>query len=126
MKRNKIELALMLGCVLCIGSVLGGQPTVFQYPDKPAPKKSASGAAKPMTIPVGVNARGATPETELQTVDLVVGEDGEPQSTLSIRTRGDSPMTLAILIQDDLVSSTGTRSSRWASSSATCQKAPAP
>jgi len=41
-------------------------------------------------------------------IDLTVTEDGEPQTVLSIRAIGtSSPLTLAVLIQDDLVSSVG-------------------
>jgi VWFA-related protein len=48
------------------------------------------------------------PETELQNVDLTVNEDGEPQTILSIRGIGtNSPITLAVLIQEDLVPSVG-------------------
>jgi VWFA-related protein len=43
-------------------------------------------------------------ESELQTTDLVVSEDGEPQTILSIRGVANSPITLAILIQEDLPS----------------------
>ena len=60
--------------------------------------------ARPMTIPVNVRVKGK-PESELQLIDLAVTEDGDPQTVLSIRAYGDSPMTLAVLIQDDLVSS---------------------
>ncbi|MFN2492983.1 MAG: hypothetical protein ABR501_08875, partial [Pyrinomonadaceae bacterium] len=45
-------------------------------------------------------------ELELQTVDLAVSEDGEPQTILSIRSMGTStPINLSVLIQDDVVSS---------------------
>jgi len=69
-------------------------------------KKKARGTAKPMTIPVGIKVRGTKPEPELQLLDLNISEDGEPQTILSIRAIGtNSPITLAVLIQDDLVSS---------------------
>jgi VWFA-related protein len=61
----------------------------------------------PLTIKI--NARQLDPETELQSVDLTVNEDGEPQTILSIRGIGtNSPITLAVLIQEDLVPSVGT------------------
>jgi VWFA-related protein len=67
-------------------------------------KKKPTGAAKPMTIPVGIKIR-TKPEPEMQLLDLNVSEDGEPQTVLSIRAIvTNSPITLAILIQDDLVS----------------------
>jgi VWFA-related protein len=45
-------------------------------------------------------------DTELQNIDLTVSEDGEPQVITSIRGVGtNSPITLAVLIQEDLVPS---------------------
>jgi VWFA-related protein len=42
----------------------------------------------------------------LQNIDLTVSEDGDPQTILSIRGMGtNSPITLALLIQEDLVPS---------------------
>jgi len=61
--------------------------------------------AKPMTIPVGLKVK-SNRAPEMQQLDLNVTEDGEPQSILSIRAVvTDSPITLAVLIQDDLVTS---------------------
>jgi len=65
---------------------------------------------RPVVIPltIKINARQLDPETELQNVDLTVNEDGEPQTILSIRGIGtNSPITLAVLIQEDLVPSVG-------------------
>lgn len=67
--------------------------------------KKQGGAARPMTVPVGIKLR-TKPEPEVQLLDLSVTEDGEPQSILSIRAIStNSPISLAVLIQDDLVSS---------------------
>ena len=63
------------------------------------------GNARPMTIPVIIRVKGK-PEAEFNLIDLTVTEDGEAQTILSIRAFGASPLTLAVLIQDDLVSST--------------------
>src|SRR5690348_13231489 len=63
---------------------------------------------RPIVIPltIKINARQLDPETELQNVDLTVSEDGEPQTILSVRSIGtNSPITLAVLIQEDLVPS---------------------
>ncbi|MDQ3667020.1 MAG: hypothetical protein M3410_10700 [Acidobacteriota bacterium] len=61
-----------------------------------------------MTIPISIRVKGVKPEPELQMIDLTVTEDGDPQTVLSIRAIGtSSPLTLAVLIQDDLVSSVG-------------------
>jgi hypothetical protein len=64
------------------------------------------GTPKPVTVPVTIKLRGK-PE-EMQIVDLLVKEDGEVQQNLSIRRPSDNPISLAILLQDDLVSSIGT------------------
>jgi VWFA-related protein len=64
--------------------------------------------AKPVTIPLSIRVKDARPEAEYQTIDLTVSEDGEPQTVLSIRAMAtSSPISIAILIQDDLVPSIG-------------------
>lgn len=65
--------------------------------------RRSRGAPRPVTIPVTVKVN--KPETEIRVVDLMVREDGEVQSLLSIRRPADNPVTLAVLLQDDLVSS---------------------
>jgi len=70
--------------------------------------KGKGGWAKPVTVPVTIKVRRPTPEVEMRFVDYVLKEDGEVQTILSIRSRVDNPITLAILIQDDLVSSVST------------------
>lgn len=63
---------------------------------------------RPVTIPLTIRVKEAGTEPELQNIELVVSEDGEPQSILSIRGTGtNSPITLALLIQEDLVPSVG-------------------
>jgi|SRR5580765_1248610 len=62
------------------------------------------GSAKPVTVPVTIRLRDAKP-VEMRFVDYLLREDGEMQTILSARTPNDSPLTLAILLQDDLVSS---------------------
>ena len=65
----------------------------------------ARGSAKPVTVPVTIKVRRPTPEVEMRFVNPIVKEDGELQTILSMRKASDNPITLAILIQDDLVSS---------------------
>lgn len=61
---------------------------------------------RPVTIPLTITMKESRLETELQNIDLTVSEDGEPQTILSIRGVGtNSPITLALLIQEDLVPS---------------------
>lgn len=65
----------------------------------------ARGSAKPVTVPVTIKVRRPTPEVEMRFVNYVLREDGEVQTILSMRRAAENPITLAILIQDDLVSS---------------------
>ncbi len=62
------------------------------------------GPAKPVTVPVTIRLRDSKP-VEMRIVDYLLREDGEMQTILSQRTPTESPLTLAILFQDDLVSS---------------------
>jgi len=65
------------------------------------------GPAKPITLPVTIRVRKSAPEVEMRIVDFLLREDGEQQTILSIRRPVENPLSLAILIQDDLVSSVG-------------------
>jgi VWFA-related protein len=72
-------------------------------------ERTENGApGKPVTIPLTIKVKGTPREVELQTVDLIVTEDGDPQTILSIRAIGtNSPLNVFVLIQDDVVSSIG-------------------
>ena len=88
---------------LAVGFALFTQPAFGQ-----APAASGDGASrgpgKPVIIPVTIRVQEET-ELELQNIDLTVSEDGEPQTIISIRGVGtNSPITLAVLIQEDLIS----------------------
>jgi len=66
------------------------------------------GGVRTVTIPITVRRRGARgPQRELQNIGiLTVREDNEEQRILSIRALGtDTPISVAVLIQDDVVSS---------------------
>src|SRR5436190_23594827 len=65
------------------------------------------GPAKPITVPVTIRVRKSAPEVEMRIVDFLLREDGEQQTILSIRRPVENPLSLAILIQDDLASSVG-------------------
>ncbi len=63
-------------------------------------------AVRTVTIPVTVRLRESRASKEFQSIDLLrVLEDGVPQEILSTRGGASVPLTLAILIQDDVVSS---------------------
>lgn len=89
--RLKLKLVATLGCLSLVTSV-GGQDG------------RQRGPAKPVTVPVTISLRDSKP-VEMRIVDYLLREDGEMQTILSQRTPTESPLTLAILFQDDLVSS---------------------
>lgn len=93
------------------GVLAGGREAVLSQSRGQTTTLASSGnPARPMIIPLTVRVKGEIPasETELQTVDLTVSEDGEPQTILSVRAVGtSSPINLFVLIQDDVVSSIG-------------------
>ena len=62
------------------------------------------GVPKPVTVPISFRFRDST-AAETREVVLLLREDGDIQQEVSRRTPLDSPMSLAILFQDDLVSS---------------------
>src|SRR5438552_2759794 len=66
------------------------------------------GGAKPVTVPVAIRVREPKREVETRFVDYILKEDGELQTILSMRKPSENPITLAVLIQDDLVASIGT------------------
>jgi hypothetical protein len=66
------------------------------------------GGAKPVTVPVTIRLRETRREVEMRFVDYILKEDGELQTILSIRKPSENPITLAILMQDDLESSVST------------------
>jgi VWFA-related protein len=79
--------------------------TVFGQPQSVAGNGDSRASGKPVTVPVTIRVKE---ETELQNIDLSIHEDGEPQTIISVRGIGtNSPITLAVLIQEDLVPSVG-------------------
>jgi len=92
-----IQLSLLLGIWLTSTDVIAQTQTMTAT-------NAARSSGRPVVIPVTIKVKEAASETELQNIDLVVSEDGEAQTILSIRGQGtNSPITLAILIQEDLV-----------------------
>ena len=93
-----LQLSLTLGFAVMSQSALG------QAPSNNGAGPSG-GPGKPVTIPLTITVKEQT-EFELQNVDLTISEDGEPQTIISLRSIGtNSPITLAVLIQEDLVPS---------------------
>lgn len=91
-----LQLSIAVGFALFSASAFG-------QPQSIASNSAARGSGKPVTVPVTIRVKE---ETELTNIDLSIHEDGEPQTIISVRGIGtDSPITLAVLIQEDLVPS---------------------
>lgn len=107
MKPVSLFAAIFTGLMSFMVANLSNEPAFAQSPA--VSSASTSGAARPMTIPITIRVKGEKQEPEIRDIgDLAVTEDGDPQTVLSIRAIGtNSPLTLAVLIQDDVVSSIG-------------------
>ena len=94
---SALRLFLAVGFALITQSAFGQAPNV-------SGNGVSRGPGKPVTVPVTIRVKEET-ELELQNIDLSIIEDGEPQTIISVRGVGtNSPITLAVLIQEDLVS----------------------
>ena len=74
--------------------------------------RGTGGPGRPVTIPVTIRTKeesaARSEEDYFQNIDLVISEDGDPQTIISLRGIGtNSPITLCVLIQEDLVPSVG-------------------
>jgi VWFA-related protein len=102
---------IVLKLAVLIGFAGLTQTGLAQQPSSSINGSNTSRATgKPVTIPltIKINSRQLESDEELQNIDLTVNEDGEPQTILSIRGIGtNSPITLAVLIQEDVVPSIG-------------------
>ena len=79
--------------------------TAFSQPQSIAGNSDSRASGKPVTVPVTIRVKE---ETELQNIDISIHEDGEPQTIISLRGIGtNSPITLTVLIQEDLVPGVG-------------------
>jgi VWFA-related protein len=97
---------IVLQLSLNLGFALMSQPALGQAPSVNGGSPSGT-PGRPITIPLTIRVKEDT-EFELQNVDLTISEDGEPQTIISLRGIGtSSPITLALLIQEDLVPSVG-------------------
>ena len=106
MRIGKRLAALVIFSLMTIGIGPGHRHVLSAQTRATESAPETPSGARPVTIPVGIRVKGMKPEPELQMVDLSVSEDGDPQTILSIRAIGNnSPLTLAVLIQDDLVQS---------------------
>ena len=90
-----LRLFIAIGFALFTQSAFGQEPNA-------GGNGAVRGAGKPVTIPVTIRLKEEG-ELELQNIDLSIIEDGEPQTLISIKGT-NSPITLAVLIQEDLIS----------------------
>ena len=71
-------------------------------------KKKPDGKVRTMTIPISIYGRKEKKQNQadefIAAGDLIVREDGEDQQILSIRSVSNTPLSIAVLIQDDLSS----------------------
>jgi len=99
------SIAPVIGLVFVFG--LASEFCLAQ-PQTPTGSLTTGKPGRPVTIPLTIHVPETQPRVELQGIDLTVSEDGEPQTVLSLRgTVTDYPITLALLIQDDLVPPVG-------------------
>ncbi len=105
--QTRRAVACFFAAMLSTGFVCSQRAALAQSPGTSATSSSNS-AGRPVIIPLTIRVKEKKPqsELELQTVDFTVIEDGDPQTILSIRAMGtSSPISLFVLIQDDVVSS---------------------
>ncbi len=114
MVRNQIMAALCGVALVCVAISGGARGRVVtsaaptQGVDADARRKVTRGAVRSVTVPVTVRVPRARDE-EVRALGLSVLEDGDRQEILSVRSAVErAPLSLAVLVQDDLVSSVGT------------------
>jgi VWFA-related protein len=114
MKTRRRFHPILLQLILIVGLGALSQPAFGQSQNING-STPAGGPGRPMTIPVTIRVKGGVElqrelqSEELQNIDLTIREDGEPQTIISVRGIGtNSPVTLALLIQEDVVPSVGT------------------
>jgi VWFA-related protein len=93
---------IVLQLLLTVGFAVMSSTAFAQTPS--GGNGSTTRPGRPVTIPLTIRVKE---ETELQTIDLTISEDGEPQTIISVRGVTNSPITIALLIQEDLVPSVG-------------------
>lgn len=108
--QRQITNTIMVAIILCLST--GGLDAVGQEKASLKQEGERISVAKPqrgvraVTIPITIRRKGSKAQREeIQPVDLTVREDGDEQRILSIRSIESTPLSVAVLIQDDLDSS---------------------
>src|SRR5258705_4528707 len=100
--------SVLLSLAFCISLASIREIAPVQSQTIAGPGSNAT-TGRPVTIPLTIRIKESRTETEFQNVDLTISEDGVPQTIISTRAMAtNSPITLALLIQEDLVPSVGT------------------
>jgi VWFA-related protein len=101
-------LAAIAFCLGVVGLTVYGQENASQKieGDRANGSKTPRGV-RVVTIPITVRKKGSKAQRELTPLDFTVREDGDEQRILSIRTIESTPLSVAVLIQDDLVAPVG-------------------
>jgi VWFA-related protein len=107
MRRRFRKVAAALPAVMSALLVCAGvSPAGAQKRGDAAVRNELRRDVRAVTIPVTLRLPERAPQSEVRYLeDLQIFEDGERQEILAMRGAGRSPLTLAVLIQDDLVSS---------------------
>jgi VWFA-related protein len=99
MKNNKIFVSIFL-FILSLTAISSAQP-----PTEEKPKKSGD-RIRVVTIPISIYTKKELKQNQaeefLQADRLTVEENGDEKTIISIRSVSDTPLSLAVLIQDDL------------------------
>ena len=102
MKLSRGLKSLAIGFVF-ISTITVGALTGKSQPQTTSGSLTSGAPGRPVTIPLTIRRKEAQREEEFTNIDITVSEDGEPQTVLSLRGITNSPITLALLIQEDLV-----------------------
>jgi VWFA-related protein len=110
-RAHKQILTMLAAIVFCMSAAslhVYGQENDSQQKDS----DRANGSKTPrgvraVTIPITIRKKGNRAQSELTALDFTVREDGDAQRILSIRSIENTPLSVAVLIQDDLVAPVG-------------------
>lgn len=106
---SNIRVSYKRSAVAALGVLILLMSTSLSLPQEPggsiSVRRPGRAPEKPVTIPVTIRVRHSDPQKEVQLVDLIVREDGDEQPPISIRSLATTPLSFAVLVQDDLVSS---------------------
>lgn len=97
-----------VACAITVPSLMGQRKLEPAENDSASRGKKDRGQVRSVTIQITPHVRGLKKPQDEELIalgDITIKEDGEERKVLSIRSIGNTPLALAILIQDDVVSS---------------------